>query len=140
MKSCFKCHISKPIDQFYKHPKMKDGHLNKCKECTRRDTHQNYEENREAHSSYDKLRQRRVDRRQKKQGYLRRHRLIYPERDKARQAVARALRFGRLRKEPCLICGTIENLQAHHEDYDKPLEVKWYCDKHHRTTVHGKQA
>jgi len=33
MKNCRKCSISKNIDDFYKHPKMPDGHLNICKEC-----------------------------------------------------------------------------------------------------------
>lgn len=31
-KVCFKCGKIKSIDEFYKHPKMKDGHFNKCKE------------------------------------------------------------------------------------------------------------
>lgn len=32
-KVCFKCGKIKSIDEFYKHPKMKDGHFNKCKSC-----------------------------------------------------------------------------------------------------------
>lgn len=31
---------------------------------------------------------------------------------------------------PCIICGNV-NSEAHHEDYDKPKEVIWYCRKHH---------
>lgn len=37
-KTCFKCNESKPLTEFYKHARMSDGHLNKCKICTRKDT------------------------------------------------------------------------------------------------------
>ena len=38
MKKCFKCGIIKELSDYYKHPQMLDGHLNKCKDCTKRDT------------------------------------------------------------------------------------------------------
>jgi len=37
-KICFKCNIEKPLDQYYKHRAMSDGHLGKCKECTKKDS------------------------------------------------------------------------------------------------------
>jgi hypothetical protein len=33
MKTCIRCGSDKELDDFYAHPKMRDGHLNKCKEC-----------------------------------------------------------------------------------------------------------
>ncbi len=41
-KICFKCSIEKPLDDFYKHPEMPDGHINKCKECNKKDCRENY--------------------------------------------------------------------------------------------------
>ena len=42
-KVCMKCDISKPITDYYKHKDMKDGYLNKCKECTKLDVKTNLE-------------------------------------------------------------------------------------------------
>lgn len=44
-KQCFKCLAVKPLSEYYKHKKMKDGHLNKCMECTKDDVRTNYREN-----------------------------------------------------------------------------------------------
>jgi hypothetical protein len=37
-KVCFKCLIEKPLYEYYKHKKMADGHLNKCKDCTKKES------------------------------------------------------------------------------------------------------
>ena len=39
-------------------------------------------------------------------------------------------RRGILVKEPCEVCGSHET-EKHHDDYDKPLEVRWLCRQHH---------
>jgi len=55
----------------------------------------------------------------------------YPERVRAREAVKKALKSGKLERGSCFFCKSTA-VQAHHEDYSKPLEVFWLCRKHHR--------
>jgi hypothetical protein len=49
---------------------------------------------------------------------------------RAHGAVANALRKGHLKYEPCEVCGAAA--EAHHDDYSRPLDVRWLCRKHHR--------
>lgn len=57
----------------------------------------------------------------------------YPEKYYARQEVLKALRKGLLIKGPCEVKGCkIKKVEAHHDDYSKPLEVRWRCHRHHR--------
>jgi hypothetical protein len=51
----------------------------------------------------------------------------------ARNKVRRALISGRLvMAKECSRCGSLLKLQAHHEDYSKPLEVEWLCISCHK--------
>jgi hypothetical protein len=54
----------------------------------------------------------------------------YPEKVKAHRIVYNAVKSGELKRLPCWICGALK-VEAHHEDYSKPLEVIWVCNKHH---------
>jgi hypothetical protein len=49
----------------------------------------------------------------------------------AHAKVGKAIRQGRLTREPCEVCGA-SFAEAHHDDYDKPLQVRWLCPEHHR--------
>jgi hypothetical protein len=53
----------------------------------------------------------------------------YPAKRAAHVATGNAIRDGRLVREPCEVCGA--RAQAHHDDYAKPLEVRWLCPMHH---------
>lgn len=57
-KVCFKCNQSKPLEDYYTHPDMQDGHINKCKECNNRDVRKNYKDKHAQYAAYDRNRQR----------------------------------------------------------------------------------
>ena len=72
-----------------------------------------------------------------------RPRRYYPEQQKARNTVNKAILRGQLeRPKFCESCGSEGEpfldgrapIQAHHDDYDKPLEVMWLC-----RSCHGKR-
>lgn len=52
--------------------------------------------------------------------------------ERVRSLTRMYIKMGTLVKENCTICGTNENIEAHHEDYTKPLDVMWLCRKDHR--------
>lgn len=48
----------------------------------------------------------------------------------AQQRVNRWIKIGAIKKEPCEICGS-EPAHAHHDDYTRPLKIRWLCPVHH---------
>lgn len=54
-----------------------------------------------------------------------------PVKAKARTMVSNRIRRGQLERQPCEVCAATEGVQAHHDDYSKPLDVRWLCRKHH---------
>ena len=64
-------------------------------------------------------------------------RLKYPEKELAIRIIAKEIRQGRIKRLPCVVCGK-EKTEAHHESYDKPLDVVFLCRRHHQD-VHNEK-
>ena len=126
-KTCFKCGETKPISEFYEHPSMADGHLNKCKECTKRDVADNKVENPAAILA---TRLRVCAKR--------------PTERNAQKAVEAAIKAGALKNpQVCYGCGCKppeHRIEAHHHDYTKPLDVVWLCTPCHRAMDERRRA
>ena len=118
-KTCSSCFEEKPITEFYKSTLIKDGLLGYCRVCHG----QKIKNKRESKKllSFDEVAPH-------KKFWLAENRL----KRKAHQAVAYAVQTGKLIRQPCERCGTTQNVVAHHEDYNKPLDVLWLCKYHHK--------
>jgi len=136
MKTCFKCGEDKPLGEFYGHPKMADGHLNKCKDCTRNDARQYRNANLDKIREYDRARAQLPHRIAKRERINAKFLEDHPDRHAAHLSVRDALRAGRLQKQPCVFCGSEDALEGHHHDYSRPLDVTWLCKPCHRR-FHG---
>ena len=129
MKECFKCGAIKALHDFYKHPRAADGHVNKCKECTKMDVRKRRAE-KDSVREYDRRRYQEPKRKSASAENVRSWRLKNPDGYRAHYLLSNAVRDGRIKREPCGICGEIKS-HAHHDDYMKPLSVRWLCALHH---------
>lgn len=130
-KECFKCKTVKQLTEFYKHSAMADGHLNKCKDCTKQDVSEHREKNLERIRAYDRDRGKQPKRIKLSSELTRFWRAEDTRRQRAHNMVARAIRKGELTRMPCIRCNK-EKTEAHHDDYDKPLDVMWLCTPCHK--------
>lgn len=156
-KKCFKCNKIKSISNFYKHPGMKSGYLNKCKECNKKDVQENYRNNIDYYREYERNRASLPHRKEACRIYNKTHpekiREIkkrwnknnsdkiklsrkkykdhYPEKSKAHAILGNAIKYKHIFKKPCKFCGELK-VEAHHADYSKPLDITWLCIKCHK--------
>ena len=130
-KTCFKCNILKPITEFYVHPTMGDGHLGKCKECTKKDAHSTRLRRINYYREYDRKRATLPERAKAMAAIIKAWRHQDKRRIAAHNAVARAISAGHLIRQPCERCGSFQSL-AHHENYDRKLDVVWLCQRCHK--------
>lgn len=49
--------------------------------------------------------------------------------DPAKRRARKVAWYGKRTPQPCEVCGSPG--QRHHDDYDKPLEIRWLCLAHH---------
>lgn len=116
--------------------------MHECKECWKSRVRKNRAARIEHYRDYDKRRTRRPDRIAARAEYertnpepVRRAKAAWSERNRQKRqaqiAVSNAVRDGRLTKEPCVVCGSEEQIHGHHEDYSRPLDVIWLFPRHH---------
>jgi hypothetical protein len=146
MKVCRECRVEKPLSDFYKHAAMGDGHLNKCKPCVKSRVNKHREVNLETIREYDKRRSNkphrvkaRKDYQQTEAGKLAKKKAMdaynkrYPMAYATHVIAGNAIRDGKLiPASSCSICRSVEKIEGHHDDYTKPLDVRWLCEQCHK--------
>jgi hypothetical protein len=141
LKRCFKCEQEKPLAEFYRHPRMGDGRLGKCKSCACADVRANRARRADYYRAYD--RDRYTPNRESRMASARfrvTNRGTPEMRRSAVHALNRAIRDGKLEKAPCAECGKRSPVEAHHRDYAKPLDVVWLCITHHEDQHLGERC
>ena len=134
-KICRICQCILPLSEFYKQPTNKDGLNTLCKFCYRERVKRNYRKNKAHYHIYDKRRNQLAMR---KKYHIEKNKescLKYPEKYQCRYELNNAVRSGKIIRQQCEICGR-KKTHGHHEDYTKPLDVIWLCQKHH-TWIHS---
>lgn len=120
-----------------------------CKDCCSRRRRENYEENKkqiledrkkyyrenkEKFANYvSKYQKNSPKYRQYQNKYLIKKRKSYDQKFLSRQIVQLALK-GKMIFKPskCTKCENAERIEAHHEDYSRPLDIIWVCYQCHR--------
>ena len=130
MKICTRCSEEKSLDEFQKRKASKDGLTASCKNCLRKydKSRANLPHRIKARNEYQKTD---AGKRSKKKT-VQRYRRENPNKYKAHNIVNNAVRDEKLFPLPCEECFSTHDLHAHHDDYAKPLNIRWLCSKHHR--------
>jgi len=132
---CGWCGERKKFDDMVKDKRRQSGCVSRCKKCENKDQKRNldyYRAWRENHREQERVRGLKYWRKHKKQYKIyekcRRHSVEV----KARQKLRNAITDGRIKKPSiCEECKSKKILHGHHDDYTKPLEVRWLCSECH---------
>jgi len=127
-KKCRKCGFIKPLSEFYSHPDTLDHHLSTCKECCKAANRDNRNKNLEHYRQYDRDRNKANGNREKCP-----YSVSNPEKYRTRYQLRNAVKLGVItRPNVCSVCGVhSDQIEAHHSDYSKPLDVIWVCKECH---------
>jgi hypothetical protein len=130
LRTCSTCKTDKEVDDFYARPGVGDGIYNVCKECMKGNARRRYEKQCEAvfmgedPPVRNKPSPEALQIKYKKRYANNKHKFA------ANGAVNRAIKAGELVRGPCEKCADPDT-EGHHDDYNKPLDVRWLCKTHH---------
>lgn len=124
--TCSKCDKIKNKDSFYRSTTHKNLLTGECKDCVRERVNASHK--RPHRLAYMSSTAGKKYCREKFRNYMNKH----PSRCAVRAVTSAAIESGKLvRPHKCSKCGHIGKIEAHHDDYNKALEVRWLCKRCH---------
>ena len=123
-KKCGRCGDVKPSAQFNKDKYAKTGLRSQCIECMTK-------ERKRLRKHYKQWRER-DEVKAKYRAYRKEHYDDNRKKVSARNKANHAVRTGAIVRRTCENCISTEAGQAHHNDYNKPLNVTWLCPACHK--------
>lgn len=143
MKSCKICGTIKPLSEFYQNRLMKEGYENACKACFCERQRQWKAANVERVRELNRIRNQSPEGRAYQKAWIAseagkashaqttaKWRRNNRSKSRSHSLLNKAIYRGEIKRQPCEKCGAAK-VDAHHDDYSKPLEVRWLCRKHH---------
>lgn len=135
MKTCSTCGDSKDLSEFQTRKASKDGLTSSCKSCLKARDSARYEKERDIRLSRMKSY---VATPEGRDAHIRAV-AAWRDRNKLRYAahiiLNNAIKAGSVIPWPvCALPDCASKPEAHHPDYNNPLDVVWLCSKHHKET------
>lgn len=124
-KVCSQCGVERPRSDFSKDGNSTDGLRAYCYRCFRK--YDAAYRKRNPDRIAEKAERQRERSRERSAAWLAEN----PEKRKAENFAYDRIRTGELVPQSCAVCGT-EKTEAHHDDYTRPLIVRWLCRSCHR--------
>lgn len=169
MKSCTKCGVEKSLDEFPPCNRSRDGRQSRCRACKRaymaerrarngehvralgREHYQRHKNelcdrsrsHRQTHRDWHNAYSRRyaIAEKPRLDGYRKRWSAANREKRYAHSVLWLAIKKGDVqRRTACEDCGRTGRIAAHHDDYSKPLDVRWLCGFCHHTADEARRA
>lgn len=129
VKICSNCTLSKPLEMFSSFKRAPDGKHYWCKECVK-SYNKSYKKTARGRAATQRCNAKYEASKKGKETRLKsaiKRRENYPEKTRAQRRAQYKIKT----VEPCEQCGSSGRTVRHHDDYTKPLDIRWLCHPCH---------
>lgn len=128
---CYKCKIEKELSEFHKDNARPNQRRHTCKMCVKIHDSARYHRDPTANKAQTKAYRKTANGAASISKATKKYKKNNPNKYWAHWKTTYAIKSKKLFKQPCEECGEVR-VHAHHDDYLKPLNVRWLCTGHHQ--------